>query len=349
MRKVVLFTLVGCATLGSSGQGDLNLPTSGVGPFRKLGQTELTGVAPFILDSQSARYREPSVLALDADPSSTHVELFAVATSGDHDVIVHTHADDARSFFGGSGDLAHSPAVALSADQAWEGADLSGPSALRVGTSIFLYYSAAGSVGLARSSDGATFTKVGPPVLVGGTAPSVALLPDGRFRMLYVGGSNIYEAASDDGLAWSPLGPVLGPSAPRTDLQLGEKPPFDTESVGDPCLLPRVTPAGRLQFRVLYTGLAASDGGPPDSAIGFAARYGDTGPLVRNPLPVLSLGKHEGAPALFEWVAESDRSLLFVHMDQKPGGSGSPYPAIGGAVAPVAVTLDPPGSFPDSP
>jgi hypothetical protein len=107
-----------------------------------------------------------------------------------------------------------------------------------------------------------------------------------------------------------------------------------------------MTAAGRIQVRVLYTGL---DGAPGSSmtrasAIGFAARYGDSGPLVRQTTPVLSLGRHEAAPALFEWAGNS---MLYVQMDET--SIMPPYPAIGAAFAPAQLTLSAPSSYAASP
>ncbi|MEO6419733.1 MAG: hypothetical protein ABIP39_10020, partial [Polyangiaceae bacterium] len=178
----------------------------------------------------------------------------------------------------------------------------------------------------------------------------------GRFRMLFSWGASIAEAASADGLTWTrldadpstpELDPVFGPSAPVAPESLapGEKPPFDPGQVTDPVLLPRMTSAGRLQIRVLYTGYDSPPGKPARaSAIGFAARYGDAGPLVRNPLPVLSLGKHERGPAFFEW---DGGTMLYVAVDQVDGTNV--YPAIIAAFAPPTLTLGMPSSFADSP
>ena len=47
-----------CATLGTEGAGEPNLPTSDVGPFRKLEKSEVLGVAPYVLDGEGvAPYR----------------------------------------------------------------------------------------------------------------------------------------------------------------------------------------------------------------------------------------------------------------------------------------------------
>jgi hypothetical protein len=367
----LLVTLCCCATLGGSGLGDVGLPTSGVGPFRLLVTTEDRGVAPYVLDSPGPEYREPAALpAAPTDPSSTDVYLYAVAAQGTgttaHDVLVRTRADDARSFFGTGVNTGNSPQVVLSPDAPWEGSDLAGPSALVIGGQVFLYYAAAGGIGLALSQDGLTFQKQPAPVLAADPtvtwettvphAPSVAVYPDGQIRMLYGAGASIGEADSDDGgMTWHridgdpttpAMDPVLspGPPAPGT-LEDGEPPPFDTGQVDDPCLLPRMTAAGRIQVRVLYTGLIGAPGTTGRaSAIGFAARYGDSGPLTRQTSPVLSVGRHEAAPALFEW---SGNSMLYVHMDET--SAMPPYPAIGAAFAPAQLSLPPPASFATSP
>jgi hypothetical protein len=374
VRTSVLFLigLSACATLGGSGLGDVGLPTSGVGPFRKLVTAEVRGVAPYVLDASGATYHEPAPLPVTpGDPTSTDVYLYAVAAQGmgttAQAVIVRTRADDARSFYGTGLDTGTSPQVVLSPDAAWEGPQLAGPSAVVLGGQVFLYYAAKGGIGLAVSQDGLTFQKQPAPVLAPDPtvawetsvphAPSVALYPDGQIRMLYGAGTSIGEADSDDGgMTWhrvdgdptTPvMDPVLGPGPPAAPgtLEDGEPPPFDTGQVDDPCLLPRMTAAGRIQVRVLYTGLD----GPPgmtgrSSAIGFAARYGDSGPLTRQSAPVLSLGRHEAAPALFEW---SGNSMLYVTMDET---SVMPaYPAIGAAFAPAQLTLPPPAAYASSP
>lgn len=364
-RLQVLFLAMlssACATLGSIGEGDRDLPSSGVGPFRKLTGKEILGVAPFVLNDTLGQYREPAALALDR---SGAVALFLVARAVKKDVIVRTRATDARSFYGAPLDTGHVPAVALAADAPWEGADLSGPSPLRVNGEIWLYYAAAGGIGLARSTDGYAFKKLDTPVLAADpnldqgrtpTAPSVAILPDGRFRMLFAWGASIAEAASTDGITWvrvdadpstPAIDPVLSPSTPVSPESLapGEKPPFDTGQVTDPVLLPRVTAAGRLQIRVLYTGYDTPPGtAVRQSAIGFAARYGDEGSLQRNALPVLSLGKHERGPAFFEW---DGGAMLYVAIDTVDGTLT--YPAIAAAFAPPTMTLDMPSSFADGP
>ena len=361
-----------CATIGSpSNTEDAPLPSSGVGPFRKLGNAEAHGIAPFVLDGSFTSYTEPTVFPASTDATSAAVVMYAVQTTTNAQgapqvAIVRSRADDARSFYGSSADLGGKPKPVMVADQPWEGGVIGGPSALAVGTSIFLYYSAAGGIGLARSSDGFTFVKEPAPVLAPDpavawetttpSAPSVAIYPNGRFRMLYAAGGSIGEADSADGISWARLD--ADPSTPAIDPVLTPAPPpdagapdsgllgpFDTAQVTDPCLLPRTTPAGRLQVRVLYTGYTApASMAGRNGTIGFAARYGDSGPLVRQPTPVYSVSLHEAAPALFEW---SGGSMLYVHQDET--ATTTVYPSIAAAYAPANLTLPAPGPYPSSP
>jgi hypothetical protein len=360
-----------CATIGSPAGGDVGLPTANVGPFRALTTQEEPDAPSFVLDSISYQFREPSALAVDpADHSSMDVYLYAVATvsSGgmSSDVILRTRAADGRSFYGTSldPDSSHVPPVVLSATLPWEGPAVSGPSALRVGSEIYLYYAAAGGIGLARSSDGLHFDKTGAPVLASDSAaawettspsaPSVAVLPDGTFDMMYSAGVSIGEATSLDGITFTRidadpstpgLDPVLSPLGGAPAAPDAASGPFDTGQVADPCVLPYVSPAGRLVVRVLYTGY---DGPPSDasrsSAIGLAGRFGTQGRLVRQPLPVFSVMMHEAAPTYFRWSAGE---MLYVQAERSEL-TGS-YASIVAGVAPVSITLSTPTAFASSP
>jgi hypothetical protein len=339
-----------CATTGAEGHGDQNLPTAGVGPFRKLEPDEVRGLAPFVLEDSDAMYREPAVLR---DGGATL--LYAVARVDGKEVIVRTRARDERTFFGTSDHFGRKPAVVLEPSMPWEVA-LSGPALVRFRGEILLYYAGAEGIGVARSTDGMSFRKEPGPVLardVPGSwettaprAPSVFASQDGaRLHMLYAAGSSIGEAESDDGVTWRRVGssPVLSPSPPAAPGSLlpNEKGPFDTVAVADPCAVTRITPAGRFHVRVLYTG--TGEGG--STAIGFAARYGERGPLERQPVPVYSVGLHEAAPALLDL---GDRSYLYVQQDRRSGLKEA-FVAIAAAFSPGSVKLPPPGDFPDAP
>jgi len=208
---------------------------------------------------------------------------------------------------------------------------------------------------VATSDDGLTFAKrpgyalaAAPPPSWESSppeAPSVVVYPDGRVRMVYAAGGDLGEAESTDGLAFMRLGdaPIFGPSVapdPAT-LAPGQKPPFDDGRVGDPCVLPHVTPAGRLHIRVLYTGTDVAG----VTSIGLAARYGDTGPLSRQMQPVYAIGKGEKSPAFFEW---SGGTLLYVAQDRAPS-LDTHYDAIAAGFSPANLRLPPATDYADSP
>ncbi|HEX8793358.1 MAG TPA: hypothetical protein VF765_20585 [Polyangiaceae bacterium] len=367
---VALLGTIACGTIASPGGGDLNLPTANVGPFTPLSQAEVAAgdVPPFVFLQEAAAYREPSAVAASDDASSPAVILYAVATGASGNVIVRTRADDGRSFYGDSVDqqsnASHRPPVVLKASQAWEGGSVSGPSALRVGSEVWLYYAAAGGIGLAKSNDGGmTFQALPQPVLapdhgVGWEftpprAPSVAVFPDGSFHMLYASGDAIGEAvsASGDG-GWQRVGgaPVLTAS-PRVDpstLPEGAPPPFDEGAVDDPLLVPSVDVAGRLVVRVLYTGYAAPIGASSrPSAIGVAARFDASGVFTKQSSPVYSAQSGEAAPALLQFGG--DQALLYVQQLNSALDMAHPFFAIAAAYAPASSMLGAPGAFPSSP
>lgn len=350
-RLVFSFLLGACATTGAVGEGDKDLPSSGIGPFRKLDIDEVKGIAPFVLDDDKAGYREPAALQ-----EGEETLLLAVGAKDGRDVIFRTRALDGRTFHGTAGHFGKKPPVVLEPDAApsWENGALAGPALIRGPSGeLLLYYAAGGGIGVARSSDGFTFTKdAANPILKREAAwettevraPSVIRLPSGRFRMFYSAGNAIGEAESDDGIRFRRVGdrPVLEPAPPPEPGSLlpNEKPPLDTASVGDPCASPRMTPAGRLQIRVVYTGRDAAGA----STIGFAARYGEDGALVRQSVAVYAVGQKEVAPA---FVERPEGSYLYVEQERRDGTRV--YRSIAGAFAPGNVKLPVPGDFPESP
>jgi hypothetical protein len=361
--RVVLLYLSACSTLATQGVIGQNLPSSGAGPFQALAQTQVApaDVAPYVCLVPGQSLTEPSVLSASGDVSSPAAIVYAVASGPKGRAVVRTHADDGVSFYGDTADQSnhpsHRPPVVLSASLGWEGNDLSGPSALRSGSQIWLYYAGSGGIGLAQSSDGITFTKTGEPVLAPDPAaswettsphaPTVAIFPDGSWHMLYAAGTSIGEATSTDGLHWTRAAgnPVLEPSAPvdPKTLPAGEHPPFDEGTVEDPLLAPRIDATGQLQVRVLYAGYAQSPTAQSRTAsIGFAARYGGSGPLSRQSIPVyVAPGSTAAGPTLLEWgggtrlyVSQLDTtlmpSLLALAAAYDPAGESPPvgkYPA----------------------
>ena len=126
---LALASLFSCATLGS--ESDVpELPSSGVGPFRKLEAKEVRGIAPFVLDNTNTEYLEPSVL-----PDGDGAILYATKRTGPTaSEIVRTRAEDARTFYGATGHFGKAPKTVLAPALAWEGTALSRPSVLRVGS-----------------------------------------------------------------------------------------------------------------------------------------------------------------------------------------------------------------------
>ena len=356
---LMLVLMPSCSTLATPGSGDQNLPSSGAGPFQALAQTQVepADIAPFVFFAPGKPASEPTVIAgRPDDPSSPSVIVYLVVPGAQGSVVVRTRADDGVSFYGDTADAqqdpSHRPPVVLAASLAWEGTDVTGPSALRVGPEIWLYYAAQGGIGLARSSDGRSFDKTGQPVRArdpgarwektAPRAPSVAVFPDGSWHMLYAAGASVGEATSVDGLSWRrvdgdpatpALDPVLEPSAPvdPRGLPPGERPPFDEATVEDPLLVPRVDPTGQLQVRVLYAGYSAAPGDAARAGeIGFAARYGGSGRLTRQAAPVyVAPGASAAGPAL---LSRAGGSVLYV--SQLDTGTMPPALALAAAYDP---------------
>lgn len=211
---------------------------------------------------------------------------------------------------------------------------------------IFLYYAAAGGIGLARSADSHAFTRVAGPVLApsaGGweqgatpASPGVVQLPDGSFRMFYAislapGQSVIGEASSADGSSWTRLGtaPAL---APVVAVDGGDT--WESAAVGSP--FPMLAPSadGRTILRLYYGAVDAAGQG----TIALAARYGTDGVFQRAVSPVYgtssALGPRE--PCV---VAFAGFTLLYA---TEKTTSGDMHAAIAVGVAPATAMLGAP-------
>ncbi|EYF02491.1 hypothetical protein [Chondromyces apiculatus] len=348
--------LAGCATLPSTSPGDDALPNAAAGPFRAIAQEELgaTRVAPFTINDDTSFTRDPSVVDADGDPGTAVASGYFSATrvpegetadpAAPPNAVVHHQAEDGRSF-------GRRATVVLEPEAAWEGDSVGAPSALRVEGEVWLYYAAAGGIGLARSSDGLAFTREEGPVLVaapGGweqgvvpAAPGVVRLPEGSFRMFYEvalpSGMAIGEARSADGIQWERLGnaPALAPSPPAEE---GEESPYDDAGVGAPAPALAISATGRPILRVYHA--ATSRAGR--ATIGLAARFldgaGNDAPLSRAIAPVF--GGSASVLASAPWVTtHAGLSLLFANqrVDEDPA-----YPAVAVGVAPADGALPPP-------
>jgi len=99
--------------------------------------------------------------------------------------------------------------------------------------------------------------------------------------------------------------------------------------VGDPEVWRTRTAEGRVVTRVYYTG-RSPDG---SSAIGLAARYGDSGKLTRAPAPAFAGTRGPRSPAV---VPHGSFTLLFL---TERAGPNDDYPAIAVGIAPATRTL----------
>jgi hypothetical protein len=327
-----------CATLASeAGDTDAVRPSAGAGPFRLVTDAEVLLEAPYLLRQKTAAYREPSALALD-DHAPGETALYAVAEVGGVHGIYRFVASDGRSF----DDEPDPPSAVLLPSEAWEGTALAAPELSRVGSEIWLFYGADGGIGLARSSDGVSFEKLGAPVLGAATAgwdlaviprsPGYVELEPGDHRLFYEADGGLGEARSVDGTTWQrESAAVLEPALPSPN-----DPPFDAVSVGAPEPVVAQSSEGRRITRVYYVGV----GGDGESAIGLAARFGASGPLVRAVAPALSTSRRPRDPAVLSY---GDVSLLYFTR-QAGTSTAQDYPALALAVAPATLVLPPPVS-----
>jgi len=347
--------LVSCATLPEPPGGNLNLPSAGAGPFRDIVAAELssTRAPPYGLDDGGPPYgRDITVLDADGDPTTLGVIAYLAAAVTENGVaptaasptrsIVRHAALDGRSFDFPS-------EVVLTPDAPWEGDVLGSPAAVRAGGQVFLYYAAAGGIGLATSTDTHAFTKVSGPVLApaaGGweqgatpASPGVVQLADGTFRMFYEvalapGKSAIGEASSADGSTWTRVG--SGPAlAPLAAVDGGDT--WESASVGSPFPLLAQSGDGRSILRLSYGAVDAAGQG----TIALAARYGTDGDFQRAVSPVYgtssALDPREPCVVVF-----SAFTLLYA---TEKTSSGDKHAAIAVGVAPATAALgapDPP-------
>jgi hypothetical protein len=342
MRRTGVFFLLlalSCGTQAPPAGGDKNLPNAGVGPFRVLKPDEMPSTAPFALSPQKPGWRSPAVLDIDGDPGTMGIFLY-VASVGEVRFIFGFEVEDGR--FGTD------RTQSLAKDQDWEDASgVDDPAVLRVDGSIWMFYASGACIGKAVSEDGVAFQKTAGPVLCTGpsqgspawegerlSGPAVYRARDGSFRLFYASGGKIGEARSLDGDTFERVGsePALTPAPPAGPLveDAGVDEPFDDDAVGDPDILTGELTSGRPVTYVYYTGTNRLG----MHAVGLAARFGDDGPLTRNPTPVLTrFGAN--APSV---VRRSGFLLLY------SGGKSSDTnpvnnPAVIAAIAPATLSI----------
>lgn len=336
---------LGCATLATPGAVDVELPNAKAGPFRVLRSGELddattTHVAPYLASNSTLLYRDPAPLDLDGDPATLAIAVYAVAGEPSSSRIVRFSADDGRS-------LDKAPAPVLEATEPWEGGHVGAPVALSVGGETWLYYDAAGGIGLARSSDGVAFTKQSAPVFADGLGcggatsvpgdPAVVRDAGGTFRLFWApsGAGVLCEAVSDDGVTFRlPPGDgvVLRTStAPAAPADGGADEPFDDAELASPFAVVSATAEGRPVLRVYYAGRNRAG----VWALGMAARFGADGPLERATAPVLANTLQPRTPAVVPF-----RDFTLLYFTEYAGATDAlRYPALTGGVAPATVDL----------
>ena len=348
------FALAACATIPEPGGGGENLPSAAAGPFRAIAQVEIGNfrVAPNALEDDDEFVRDAAVVDLDGDPSTLGIAGYfgaAVVQGG----VKPTATDPTREFrrYGAldAREFDRAGEVVLEPSETWEGGVLGQPSALLLGGETWLYYAAAGGIGLAKSADGHVFTRAAGPILGAATggwegtavpaSPGVVRLADGSFRMFYevaisADATAIGEASSPDGVTWTRVGtgPALAPSAPRD----GVDQPYDDAAVGSPVPLLATSAEGRALLRVYY-GARDHLGA---AVIGLAARYleAPSSPLQRAPAAVFGTSKplspREPCALLYP-----DFTLLFA---TQKAASNTDRPAVAAALAPALAALPPP-------
>ncbi|MCC6216056.1 MAG: hypothetical protein IT376_14415 [Polyangiaceae bacterium] len=329
-----------CATIASdAGDLDARRPNALAGPFRELREAEdrsSVAEAPNVLanSSGSIEYADPCVLDLDGGGPAGRVALYVATTLGGVSGIYRYLADDARTF----PNTPDPPEPVLAASLAWEGGALRAPHVLHVGDTYELYYSAAGGIGVATSTDGARFVAAAEPLLTaagaasweGGAAPAspaVIEVAPGDVRLFYEAGGRIGEAQSSDGRAFERVGaePVLEPSAPNPAEVM-----FDDVWVGDPHAVMATSAEGRRILRVYYAGEAA-DG---TRGIGLGGRFGE-GRLDRAVSTVFSLTRGSRAPFVL-----TDGAMALLYVAQRTGTtSAQRHLAIALGVAPGDAVL----------
>lgn len=270
--------IAGCGTTGDAGGGDSNLPVSGAGPYKSLEPDETIDriTPPVVYLDPTADLDDPFVIA-----DGEQLELWVTARRKSGTTIDHAGATRLTDGFESEG-------VALTADQPWEGGEVTGPSLIRGRGSDpwLMFYGAAGAIGWAISTDGVTWDKgPGPTLSANGAeegtrlgAPGAVRIGD-RVRVYYAAGDVLWAAeaplgdlaAGQGGVIWNRLDGDLETAA--RDPMVGAIP----YGVGLGRVFARAdaTPAGRVRHD-LYFSVAATVGtgnSPGLPTIGFAASF----------------------------------------------------------------------------
>ncbi|MEM9192358.1 MAG: hypothetical protein AAGF12_24500 [Myxococcota bacterium] len=250
-----LLSVASCATIAPDPGVPDELPHNGTGQFRLLTEDEVgvngdvdgqaIDLPNFGFDSGAVAggylFYAGGALRSDASPQDPLLAVGEVDWAG----------FEPRQIFRSSPreDFGFAPGTpVLTASLAWEGDAVFEPWVLEASSGeVFLYYRAAGGIGVARASSlDATFERAATePIFTDGARPSVVQLTDGTFRMYVARNGMVDAASSSDGVSFGALAPIeLG-----TDL-------LDAESaemaVSGPGAVAVVTPSDRQLVRLYF-------------------------------------------------------------------------------------------------
>lgn len=273
LRRAWIVALAGCGLGGAPGGGSDHLPVSGVGPYADVGDD------PVVVSDPTADLTSPTAIAL---PDGGFRIWYARAGE--------IWRVDLADVPGTAGERA----LALAADQAWEGGAVENPSVTAApGGGLLMVYEAAGQVGAARSADGLAWTK------------DLAPLGDGHDPSAVYAGDELFVYVADRGVIRRLGGDVvLSPSPDATA--------FDSAAVGEPTAAFGTTVAGRRWIGLFYAG-----GNPAGrTLIGFAGSEDGlafTRPPRGRSILTAASGVSERGPAP---VVLSDRAFLFYNRNK---------------------------------
>lgn len=300
--------LSSCGTLAPDGGGDVGLPLSGVGPFRKLAPSDDTAIA------------EPVVLAA---PGANLDDPFALV-DGERLTLWFSRSDGKSGSTIGRADLprledgAPSLDFALAAESPWEMGGVAQPSVLRgeSGGPWLLFYAAGGAIGYA-TGDGVSWDRLPGPALAPGVGERALgspapILEGDRVRLYFVvdgGAVEVAEAALADLAARAPTPFVRVAEDPV--VRAGDAPWL--EAIGRVTARAVATSTGRTRYDLYLSG--TDDAG--QRAVGMAASW-DGESYAVPPVAFLDARRpNEWSPTVVDF--RGGALLLFT----QPSGAGS--------------------------
>lgn len=309
---LILAVFCACGTIAEGDGGGDNLPSRRIVPFDKVTSDDEESDLPIVLSDETLSFDEPCAVV-----NSGQIEVFYQASD-------ETTASIRRAFSTTGLELTNSSEI-LVAELDWEEGWVGAPSVLMSGGQYFLFYVGGvtdPAIGLARSSDGNTWTRETEPVFEADAgerifSPSVVSF-GGQWVMFFARAQDdpetdplptvIDRADSPDGLSWTRQGTVLDLGSGCTNDEGEEIRCWDTGWVGAPGVRVSTSPAGRTLVDIWYTGAIVSN-----SDIGFAGSY-DGRTFFRYALnPVIEGSGRESAASVIDF----GDSLLMYYGDRR--------------------------------